>query len=195
MGSTVDKVPVGAVYHFSLRLKETGGHSGATIPSVLFTTPTGVAAFTATYTPATAQRVPAWGSLDLGPISITDQAGPSTSLAAEALLAVRFVDDGGHEGSAAGTASVTRTPTYSVNGVVTDGTSGPSGRMRGVLGTTLSMTMFFPSGGSDQTPACSATLTSTASSVSTDTIRVAYSGVDSCEPPANGGTLVMTRSR
>jgi hypothetical protein len=66
---TVDKVPVGAVYHFSLRLKETGGHSGATISSVLFTMPTGVAAFTATYTPATAQRVPAGGSLDLGPIS------------------------------------------------------------------------------------------------------------------------------
>ena len=61
-------------------------------------------------------------------------------------------------------------------------------------GTTLSMTMFFPNGGSDQTPACSATLTGTAANVSTDRMTVAYSGVDSCEPPADNGMLVMTRS-
>src|SRR5712671_6053397 len=61
-------------------------------------------------------------------------------------------------------------------------------------GTTLSMTMFFPKDGSDQTPACSATLTGTAANVSADRMTVAYSGVDSCEPPAGNGTLVMTRS-
>jgi hypothetical protein len=61
-------------------------------------------------------------------------------------------------------------------------------------GTALSMTMFFPAGGADQTPLCSATLTGTASNAGADTITVAYSGVDSCEPPASNGTLVMTHS-
>lgn len=332
VAATVEKASVSAVYKFTFQLKETSGQSGATISSILFTMPSGAATFTATYTPATAQRVPPGGSLDLGPIQITDQAGPSTSLAAEASLTVKFVDDGGREGSAAGTGPVTRPLAYTVSGLITDGTSGPSGRMRDVLvevihgtnaglqtrtdaggnyaiagiapgtltlsasttdyetstkevnisgdtqvdfilprihapvptplpgptpssgiggtwtgtgvdsmgtinltwglsqagstlsgtvamqavdstgscnschrtktgtfsgtidGTTLSMTMFFPAGGSDQTPACSATLTGTAASVSTDKITVAYSGVDSCEPPANNGTLVMTRS-
>ena len=70
-----------------------------------------------------------------------------------------------------------------------------TGTLSGTIdGTNLSMTMFFPMGGSDQTPACSATLTGTAANVVRDTITIAYSGVDSCEPPANNGTLVMTRS-
>ena len=63
-----------------------------------------------------------------------------------------------------------------------------------IEGTTLSMTMFFPKGGSDQTPACTATLTGTAANVSTNRMTIVYSGVDSCEPPADNGTLVMTRS-
>jgi len=63
-------------------------------------------------------------------------------------------------------------------------------------GTRLSMTMVFPTGGAeDQTPACRATLTGTASHVATDSLTAAYAGVDSCEPPASNGTLVMTRSR
>ena len=63
-----------------------------------------------------------------------------------------------------------------------------------INGTTISMTMFFPTGGADLTPACSATLTGTSSNVATDTLTVAYSGVDSCEPPASNGSLVMTHS-
>jgi hypothetical protein len=63
-----------------------------------------------------------------------------------------------------------------------------------INGTTISMTMFFPTGGADLTPACSATLTGTSSNVATNTLTVAYSGVDSCEPPASNGTLVMTHS-
>src|SRR3979490_905202 len=61
-------------------------------------------------------------------------------------------------------------------------------------GTTLSMTMFFPTGGSDQTPACSAALTGTAANVSSARTTAIYRGFDSCEPPTNNGTLVMTRS-
>ena len=63
-----------------------------------------------------------------------------------------------------------------------------------INGTTISMTMFFPKGGADVTPECSATLNGTSSNVATDTLTVAYSGVDSCEPPASNGTLVMTHS-
>jgi len=65
-----------------------------------------------------------------------------------------------------------------------------------IEGTTLAMTMSFPTGGDgDATPACSATLVGTASNVATDTITAAYSGVDSCEPPASNGTLVMTHTQ
>jgi len=72
-----------------------------------------------------------------------------------------------------------------------------SGTFSGTIdGTTLAITMSFPTGGAgDATPACSATLTGTASNVATDTLAVAYSGVDSCEPPASNGTLVMTHTQ
>jgi hypothetical protein len=348
--ATVDKQSVGAVYHISFQLKETGGQSGATISSVLFTMPSGAATFTATYTPPTTQRVPAGASLDMGPIDISDKAGASTAIASEISVAVSFTDDGGRTGSATGTASIAPPAlliTYTVSGLVTDGTSGPSGRMPGTLvkvldglnaglsavtdgtgnyaitgispggltlsasatdyetatqqvtisgdtgvnfvlarklgpvpapppgpppppapppppspppapapinmvgtwtgtgvdsmgtviltwaltqtgsalsgtvkmqavdvagscnschrnktgtfsgtinGTTLSTTMVFPKhGAGDPTPDCTATLTGTASNVTTNTLTAAYSGVDSCEPPANNGTVVMTR--
>ena len=62
-------------------------------------------------------------------------------------------------------------------------------------GTTLSMTMSFPTGGNgDATPACSATLVGTASNVAAETLTAIYSGVDSCEPPASNGALVMTHT-
>ena len=61
-----------------------------------------------------------------------------------------------------------------------------------ISGTTLALTMVFPPGGAgDPTPACTATLTGTAPIVATGTLTVAYSGVDSCEPPAQNGTLAM----
>ena len=68
-----------------------------------------------------------------------------------------------------------------------------SGTFSGTIGgTTLALTMVFPSGGAgDPTPACTATLTGTASNMATGTLTVAYSGVDSCEPPAENGTVVM----
>ena len=68
-----------------------------------------------------------------------------------------------------------------------------SGTFSGTIGgTTLALTMVFASGGAgDPTPACTATLTGTASNMATGTLTVAYSGVDSCEPPAENGTVVM----
>ncbi len=61
-------------------------------------------------------------------------------------------------------------------------------------GTTLTLTMFFAAGGAgDPTPACTATLTGTASRVAADTLTAAYSGADSCEGPFMDGTLMMTR--
>jgi hypothetical protein len=141
--ATADKQSVGAVYHISFQLKETGGQSGATISSVLFTMPSGAATFTATYTPPTTQRVPAGGSLDMGPIDISDNAGTSTAIASEISVAVSFTDDGGRTGSATGTASIAPPAlliTYTVSGLVTDGTSGPSGRMPGTLVKTVVMT-------------------------------------------------------
>ena len=70
-----------------------------------------------------------------------------------------------------------------------------SGTFSGTInGATLALTMAFPTGGAgDPTPACSATLTGTASIEATGTLSVAYSGVDSCEPPAQNGSVVMSR--
>ena len=315
--ATADRVPAGAVYHVSLQLKETGGQSGATISSVLFTLQGGAGTLTSTYTPPAAQRVAPAGSLDFGPITITDSAGASTSIASDISVAVSFTDDRGQGGSASGKGPITRPATYTLTGLVTDGTSGSSGRMPNVIvqivdggnaglsavtdatgnyaitgispgsftlsasttsyetmtekvsvsadtrvdfvlprrlagtwtgtgvdsmgtiiltwgliqtgasisgsvkmqavdtagscnschrnksgtfsgtvsGTAVTLSMSFPTGAADDpTPACSATLTATASSVAGDALAAAYSGVDSCEPPALNGTVVMTRN-
>ena len=63
-----------------------------------------------------------------------------------------------------------------------------------MAGSTLTLTMFFAAGGAgDPTPACTATLTGTASRLGADTLTAAYSGADSCEGPFLNGTLVMAR--
>ena len=136
VNAIVEKVSSGAVYHISFQVKETGGQGGATVSTVLFTLKSGASTLTATYTPTTTQRVPAGGSLDLGPINITDNAGASTPMASEISVAVSFTDDAGRDGSAAAAASIAQPAplvTYTVSGLLTDGTSGPSGRMRGVV--------------------------------------------------------------
>ena len=130
--ATVEKVSTGAVYHISFQVKETGGQSGATISTVLFTLKSSPSTLTSTYTPSTTQRVPAGGSLDLGPVNITDTTGASTSIASEISVAVSFTDDAGRGGSVTATASIAHI-TYTLSGLVTDGTSGPSGRMPGVV--------------------------------------------------------------
>ena len=67
-----------------------------------------------------------------------------------------------------------------------------SGTFSGTIsGSTLALTMYFPGNPGELTPACSATLTGTASNFATRTFNVAYSGVDSCEPPADNGSAVM----
>src|SRR5206468_5488669 len=81
--------------------------------------------------PTMTQRVAAGGSLDLGPIEITDSTAASTT-ASEISVAVNFTDEGGRVGSATAAATVTRIA-YTLSGTVTDGTSGPSGRMPGVI--------------------------------------------------------------
>ena len=53
VAATVEKTSTGAIYHISFQVKETGGQSGATISSVLFTLKNGASALTATYTPTT----------------------------------------------------------------------------------------------------------------------------------------------
>jgi hypothetical protein len=62
-----------------------------------------------------------------------------------------------------------------------------------MIGNTLTLTMFFPSGTStDPTPICTATLSGTGSSVSPGAFNAVYSGSDSCEGPFMNGTLTMT---
>src|SRR5438128_6583092 len=107
VAATVDKVSTGAVYHIWFQLKETGGQTGATISTVLFTLKSGAATLTATYTPPTTRRIPAGGSLALGPIDVSDNAGASTPIASQITVAISFTDDSGRGGSAIGTASVT----------------------------------------------------------------------------------------
>jgi len=63
-----------------------------------------------------------------------------------------------------------------------------------IAGTTLTMRMFFAAGGSgDPTPACSATLTGTASPIASDSFTTVYSGADTCEGAFNSGILTMAR--
>ena len=72
-----------------------------------------------------------------------------------------------------------------------------SGAVSGTIsGTKLTLTMFFAAGGSDDpTPACSATVTGTASSTGEGALAGEYSGADTCEGPFTNGTLTMTRQR
>jgi len=63
-----------------------------------------------------------------------------------------------------------------------------------ISGTTLTLTMFFAAGvNGDPTPACTATLTGTASQIDAQSLAATYSGADSCEGPFLNGTLLMTR--
>ena len=63
-----------------------------------------------------------------------------------------------------------------------------------ISGTKLTLAMFFAAGvNGDPTPACSATVTGTASSTGEGTLAGEYSGADTCEGPFTNGTLVMAR--
>jgi hypothetical protein len=70
-----------------------------------------------------------------------------------------------------------------------------SGTVTGVVSdTTLSLTMFFAAGANgDPTPACSATLSGSASSIANTNVTTTYSGSDTCEGPFTNGTMAMTR--
>ena len=70
-----------------------------------------------------------------------------------------------------------------------------SGSVAGtVSGASFTMTMTFAAGASgDPTPACSATMTGTASAVSTGMISGGYAGSDTCEGEFKNGTLTMAR--
>ena len=70
-----------------------------------------------------------------------------------------------------------------------------SGTVSGtVAGTKLTLTMFFAAGvNGDPTPACSATVTGTASITGDGTLAGEYSGADTCEGPFTNGTLALAR--
>jgi hypothetical protein len=71
-----------------------------------------------------------------------------------------------------------------------------TGTVSGTLsGTTLNLEMFFAAGvNGDPTPACSASLSGTASSVTRSSLTAGYSGSDTCEGPLTSGTLVLAHS-
>jgi len=130
MSATVDTTTTGAVYHASLGLKETSGKSGATISTIAFILQADKGQLTATYTPATPQRVAANGTLDVA-ANISDASGAPATLATRISAIVNFVDDGGRSGSASGSASITppkpsapASAGSTLSGVVTDATSG-----------------------------------------------------------------------
>jgi hypothetical protein len=70
-----------------------------------------------------------------------------------------------------------------------------SGSVSGAIsGSTLTLTMVFAAGGDgDPTPACSATLTGSATIVADRMLNGAYSGADTCEGQFTNGTLAMAR--
>ena len=70
-----------------------------------------------------------------------------------------------------------------------------SGTVTGtVVGDTLTLTMYFAAGvDGDPTPACSATLTGSATMLAEGRISGRYTGSDTCEGSFTNGALVMTR--
>jgi hypothetical protein len=70
-----------------------------------------------------------------------------------------------------------------------------AGTITGTLsGTTLNMTLVFPSGGDGvPTPMCTITFDAAASGVDGNRIAATYIGDDSCEGRFTGGTFAMTR--
>jgi hypothetical protein len=132
--ATVETTAAGAVYHISVQLKESGGRSGATITGMTFTLQRGTATLFAAYTPIKQERIAAGDSLGVGPVNVTDTAGALVPTASDISVDVRYTDDGGGQGAVTGKGAVEKVlkptvATYTVGGVVTDGTSGPSGRM------------------------------------------------------------------
>ena len=63
-----------------------------------------------------------------------------------------------------------------------------------IAGSTLTLRMFFAAGADgDPTPACSATLTGSATAIADGRLTGVYSGEDTCEGPFTNGTFAMAR--
>jgi hypothetical protein len=60
-----------------------------------------------------------------------------------------------------------------------------------IVGSSLTLTMFFPTGGDVPTPICSVTMIATADGVTGSKIASTYSGADTCEGPFTDGTFTM----
>ena len=63
-----------------------------------------------------------------------------------------------------------------------------------IAGTSLTLSLYFPAGGQDQTPACSIQLQLTALNATTSAMSGTYTGSDPCEGTFDG-TLTMARKR
>jgi hypothetical protein len=80
-----------------------------------------------------------------------------------------------------------------------DGTCGSchkqkSGTLSGMLNDgTLTLTLDFPSGGSDITPLCGITMTATTSDIAAGRISASYTGTTTCEGPISDGKLTVSR--
>jgi hypothetical protein len=72
-----------------------------------------------------------------------------------------------------------------------------NGTVSGTLaGTTLALTMFFPSGNDGvPTPMCSVRMTASAVNVSAGAMNATYSGDDSCEGPIANGSFALANTR
>jgi hypothetical protein len=72
-----------------------------------------------------------------------------------------------------------------------------SGTFAGSIdGATMTLTMHFAAGADgDPTPACTATLSGSASLAAVNQLTAVYSGADSCEGPFLNGNLPMTRQQ
>lgn len=70
-----------------------------------------------------------------------------------------------------------------------------SGNVTGTInGSALTLTMFFAAGADgDPTPACSATLNASASSISSSNVIASYSGSDTCEGAFADGMMTMKK--
>ena len=81
----------------------------------------------------------------------------------------------------------------------TDGSCGSchkqkNGTVSGTLsGGALTLTLDFPSGGTDITPLCGLTMNATTSDIASGRIASAYTGTTTCEGAITDGALVVVR--
>jgi hypothetical protein len=104
-------------YNMSMHLTETSGKVGVNVTSFNFNLANGLSGST-----NHAVRVPAGGAADTPTFNLTDTSG--RDVATQVSVTVAYTDDGGHSGSANGSASITTIHLVTLSGIISDASTG-----------------------------------------------------------------------